>query len=402
MMSGYWFYGWSGVDAEGEPRAGEVLGSDKTSVKLQLIGQHIQPLTVRTKGYCSARYWRSGHLMDMTRQLASLLGAGLPLRESLHLLAEDHPRAGWRCLLRSLGAKIEQGHTLSLACGDFAAVFSPLYRAMLALGELTGRMDHCCRLLAEHEYRQQQLQKKVRGAMRYPIVICLTAALVLSLMLALILPEFARLYDGLNAPLPAPTRGLLTLSDAIGNHGFTWLLTALLLYGMYRRTGYYHPRLRQWLQTARLYLPWLGELIRQHNLHQFFQTLAITHQAGITLDNGLSMAAHTLDHTCYRQAALALQQQIKQGFALHQAVGQQKIFPAHCRHLIKTGEYTGTLDEVFAQLARLHEQQTFRLAETLAQLAEPLLLIITGAVVCALVLVLYLPILQLGEAFGQF
>lgn len=402
MMSGYWLYRWRGVDAQGELHEGELLGSDKTAVKLQLISRDLQPLTVRTKGYCSTGYWRDGQLMDMTRQLASLLGAGLPLRESLHLLAEDHPRAGWRCLLRSLSARIEQGHALSLACGDFAAVFSPLYCAMLALGELTGRLDHCCRLLAEHESRRQQLQKKVRGAMRYPMVICLTAAGVVTLMLTLILPEFAGLYAGMNAPLPAPTRGLLTLAAAIGNHGVTWLLIAVLLYGIYRRIGFYQPHLRQWLQAARLYLPWLGELMRQHNLHQLFQTLAITHQAGITLDNGLSTAARTLDNPCYRQAALALQQQIKQGFALHQALGQQRIFPAHCRHLIKTGEYSGTLDDVLAQLARLHEQKTYRLAEALAQLAEPLLLIMTGAVVCVLVLVLYLPLLQLGEVFGQF
>lgn len=401
-MNGYWLYRWRGITDEGEMREGHLLAAGKMSVRQDLINQDVQPLTVRTIGYLSSGYWHDGRLMDLTSQLASLLEAGLPLRESLRLLADDHPRLGWRCLLRLLSAKIEQGHTLSLACSDFPVVFSPLYCGLLALGELTGRLDRCCRLLAEHELRLGQLKKKVRGALRYPAFICLTAAAVLTLMLTLILPEFARLYAGVNAPLPALTRGLMALAAAAGDHCLTALLGALPLYGGYRRVCYYHPRWRQRTQAALLYLPWLGRLVRHHNLHQLFQTLAITQQAGITLDNGLEMAVRTLHHPSFRHAAQLLQQHIRQGFALYQAFEGQRLFPPHCRHLIKTGEHTGTLDEVFQQLARLHEQQTYRLADGLAQLAEPLLLLIMGGLVCAMVIVLYLPLLQLGEVFGDF
>jgi len=401
-MTGYWLYRWRGITEEGDIREGHQLAASKMSVRQDLIGQDIQPLKVRTTGYLPAGYWQDGRLTDLTSQLAALLEAGLPLRESLRLLADDHPRTGWRCLLRLLSAKIEQGHTLSLACADFPVVFSPLYCGLLALGELTGRLDHCCRLLADHESRLGQLKKKVRGALRYPAFICLTAATVLTLMLTLILPEFARLYATINAPLPGPTRGLMALAATVGDHGVTALSATLLLFGGYRRTCYYHPRWRQRTQAALLYLPWLGRLVSHHNLHQLFQTLAITHEAGITLDNGLEMAVRTLNHPSYRQAAQQLQQHIRQGFALYQAFEQLRLFPPHCRQLIKTGEYTGTLDKVFQQLARLHEQHTYRLADGLAQLAEPLLLLLMGGLVCAMVIVLYLPLLQLGEVFGHF
>ncbi|WP_213991614.1 protein transport protein HofC [Sodalis sp. dw_96] len=401
-MTGYWLYRWRGITGEGEILEGHLLAAGKMSVRQDLISQDLQPLHVRTLAYLPASYWRDSQMMSFTSQLASLLEAGLPLRESLRLLADDHPRIGWRCLLRLLNAKIEQGHTLSMACADFPTVFSPLYSGLLALGELTGRLDRCCRLLAEHESRLGKLKKKVRGALRYPAFICLTAAAVLTLMLTLILPEFARLYEGINAPLPTPTRGLMALAAAVGDHGLTALLGAVLLYGGYRRICHYHPRWRQRAQAMLLYLPLIGRLVRHHNLHHLFQTLAITHQAGITLDNGLEMAVRTLTHPCYRRAVQLLQKHIRQGFALYQAFEGHRLFPSHCRQLIKTGEHSGTLDEVFQQLARLHEQQTHRLADGLAQLAEPLMLLIMGGLVCAMVIVLYLPLLQLGEVFGHF
>ncbi|WP_413735226.1 protein transport protein HofC [Sodalis sp. RH21] len=400
-MSGLWLYAWRGLSSDGAFCSGHMLGAGKVAIRRQLIGQQVQPFRVRIAGYLGAGYWRKQHLAAMTSQLASLLGAGLPLRESLHLLAQDHPRTGWRCLLRLLGAKIEQGQTLSQALADFPQVFPPLYCAMTALGELTGRLDCCCRSLAEHEIGRERLKKRVAAALRYPAVICLTATAVVGLMLIWVLPEFARLYAGLGAPLPASTRGLLMLAEHAGGYGLAGGVAAAMLYGAYRRACHYHPRWRRHIQMGLLYLPGLGALIRHHNIYLLFQTLAMTHPAGVPLDSGLAAAAHTVGHAGYRQAVWQLHQHIQQGYALHQAFYRHRLFPPHCHQLIKTGEFAGTLDEVFHQLARLHEQRTHQLTDALGQLVEPLLLLIVGGAVCGLVLVLYLPLLQLGEVMGR-
>lgn len=401
-MTGYWLYRWNAVCTEGNLREGSLLGTDKMSVRRYLISRDLQPIRVRIRAYLPGNYWHNVRLAEMTSQLALLMESGITLRDSLHLLADDHPNAGWRCLLRLLGERIEQGHTLSLACADFPRVFSPLYCALVALGELTGRLEQCCRLLAEHESRLTELHRKIRGALRYPLFICLSAAAVLILMLVWVLPEFARLYEGINAPLPAPTRNLMALANGVAEHGATALISFMALFGACARFWGYHPRWRRRIQASMLSWPLLGGLLRQHNLQQLFQTLAITHRAGITLDNGLEMAARVLRHPCYAESALALHRHISQGFALHLAFRRHRLFPAHCHQLIRTGEYTGTLGEVFQQLARLHEQQTFRLADGLTRLAEPALLLILGGLVCALVVVLYLPLLQLGDVFSHF
>ncbi|WP_413730929.1 protein transport protein HofC [Sodalis sp. RH22] len=400
-MTGFWLYSWRGVTSAGEACAGQILGRDKTSARRQLIRRDLQPFHLRTAGYLGAGYWRRHQLAALTAQLATLLGAGLPLRESLELLAEDHPRAGWRCLLRLLGEKIEQGHTLSQALADFPQVFPPVYCAMMALGELTGRLDRCCLALADHEERLGRLTKKVTGALRYPAFILLMATMVMGLLLAWILPEFSRLYAAINLPLPWPTRCLLAAAAGVEEHAPALLAGVALLFLVYRRFCHYHDRWRRRLQAGLLYLPAVGTLLRHHALYQLFQTLAMTHPAGVPLDNGLEIAARTLGHPLYREAALQLRRHIQRGYALHQAFYRHRLFPRHCHQLIKTGEFSGTLDEVFRRLASMHEEQAQRRADALAQLAEPLLLLIMGALVCALVMALYLPLLQMGDLFGH-
>lgn len=400
-MTGFWLYSWRGVNVDGQGCAGQLIGRDKMSARRQLIRQEVQPLSVRTIRYLGAGYWQKHQLAALTSQLAALLGAGLPLRESLGLLAEDHARAGWRCLLRLLGDKIEQGLTLSQALADFPQVFPPVYGAMTALGELTGRLDSCCLALADHEERLGRLKKKVMAALRYPAFILLMTTAVIALILAWVLPEFARLYAAANMPLPWPTRCMLAMAAGMAEHALALLAVPVLLFTACRRLGHYHHLWRRRLQAGLLHLPVVGTLMRHHAICQLFQTLAMTHPAGVPLDDGLDIAARTLGHCLYREAATKLQRHIQQGYALHQAFYRHRLFPSHCHQLIKTGEFSGTLDEVFRHLARMHEEQTRQRADALAQLAEPLLLLVMGGLVCGLVLALYLPLLQIGDLFGH-
>lgn len=401
-MNGTWLYRWRGLAPDGNISIGHVLANNNLSVRRALIEQNLQPLSVRTAGYIGPGYWRKHQLAALMAQLASLLGAGLPLRESLGLLAEDHPRAGWRCLLRLLSDKIEQGLTLSQALADFPQIFPPVYCAMMALGELTGRLDQCCHTLAEQQTRLDRLSKRVLAALRYPLFILFTAAAVIGLMLMVVLPEFARLYAQLNAPLPASTRYLLGLAEHAGGFSLTALMIFVVPYAIYRRVCHLYPGLRHQVLNWLLYLPGLGALIRHHNLYQLFQSLAMTHPAGVTLDNSLDVAARAVSHYGYRQAVLGLRRHIQQGYALHQAFYRHNLFPSHCHQLIKTGEFSGTLDQVFQQLSLMHEQRTQQLSDALAQLAEPLLLLILGSIVCALMMMLYLPLMQLGDVFGHY
>lgn len=357
-----------------------------------------QPFRLRIHGWLPARYWQRRVLIDLTDRLASLLQTGLPLRESLTLLGAEYPRAGWRCLLAQIGADIERGVTLSRACAAWPQVFPPVWCAMFALGELTGRLDSCCAELAQSEARLWRLRQQVMRSLRYPLLVSMGAVAVLLLMLLMLLPAFARIYASAGVPPPPTAALLLRFAAHAGEQGLVYLAVALALYGVWRRLCHYHPRWRHRLRATALWLPLAGPLLRHHALHQLFQTLSMTYRAGIALDRALAVAARAVGHPRYRQAVLRCRQDLRRGKALHQTLAPTSLFPAHCRWLIRNGELTGTLDEVLSQLARLHGEQAREKAEQLAQLAEPALLLLTGA----MVVILYLPLLQLGEVFSQF
>ncbi len=402
MINGQWLFRWRGLSKTGEPCEGERIGTSRKAVCRLLVREGLQPFSVHLSGYLPASYWQRAALIELSLQLASLLGAGLPLRDSLHLLAEDHPGAGWRCVLASLAARIEQGQSLSIALTAFPQVFPATWPPMVTLGEMTGRLDQCFSQLADNEGNLQLLKQQVIQALRYPLFVCFTAVLVLVGMFTLVLPEFARLYQSAGAVLPGPTRALLTLAEVLERYGLLLLAMMSLLAMVYRRTLRQNPVWRQVTGRLLLRLPMLGRVIRHHNIYLLFRTLAMTHPAGITLDNGLALAAATASHQAYHLAIIEFMTHIRHGHAFSQALLNHKLFPPQCRLLIKTAEYAGTLDDIFGQLAGLHEQRTRQLARALTQWAEPLLLLIVGGMVCGLVFVLYLPLLDLGEVMGHF
>ncbi|CAI0985380.1 protein transport protein HofC [Serratia ficaria] len=391
---------WQAIDAQGVVRHGELMSSAKSRVSRQLIEQGLQPCRIKYRGRIAPGQWRGEPLIHFTRQLATLLQAGLPLVNALQLLAAEHPAAAWRCLLRLLSERVRQGHPFSEAIAEQQAVFPLIYRQLIAIGELTGNLDRCCLQLAQQQESQRKLRNKVLKALRYPLFICAVALLVSVLMLVLVLPEFAGVYQSFDAPLPWFTQGLLHLSALLIAAGpYLALLLGTVIFG-YRRWLHPRPRWRRREQAAQLRLPLIARLIEGSALSQIFRILAMTQQAGLTLVDGLNAAAMAVDNLFYRQALEHVQRQIAQGETFHHALSQQPLFPALCRQLVRVGEESGSLDSLLDKLAQWHERQTLELADTLAQTLEPLLMLVVGGIVGALVIAMYLPIFQLGNVLG--
>lgn len=399
-MTAHRLFFWQAIDAEGKICRGEVMSSEKSRVSQQLIEQGLQPCQIKHGKRIPSRQWRGDPLIHFTRQLATLLQAGLPLVSALQMLATEHPAAAWRCLLRQLGEQVRQGQPFSEAVAEQRAIFPQIYRQLIAIGELTGNLDRCCLQLAQQQESRQKLHSKVTRALRYPLFVCTLALLVSILMLVMVLPEFAGVYQSFDAPLPWFTQGLLHLSALlIGTGPYLALALGGLIFS-YRR--WLHPQ-PQWCrreQAIQLRLPLAARLIAGSALSQIFRILAMTQQAGLTLVDGLNAAALAMDNLFYRQALEQVQQRIAEGESFHHALSQQPLFPALCRQLVRVGEESGSLDSLLDKLAQWHERQTLELADTLAQTLEPLLMLVVGGIVGALVIAMYLPIFQLGNVLG--
>ncbi|MEC5343882.1 protein transport protein HofC [Brenneria populi] len=389
-------YHWRAITQEGALLHGEMIGRHRKQAYSRLIVQGYQPLSLKTGQYLSPRYWRGEQLNELIKQLAMLLHAGLPLLEALKLMAEQHERAGWRCVLNEIGAQIAQGKSLSETLTAYPHIFPIIYRSLVAVGELTGNLDECCLQLARQQERKSRLQQKVMKALRYPCFVLIVAALISVLMLTLVLPEFSRLYASFETPLPWFTQRLLSLSRGFADHGPTGFIltsTAALVYvNLRQRRRRWREKEQAWL----LRLPVIANLIRGNCLSQIFNILAMTQRAGLTLPAGLDAAA-MIHHPVYQRAIRQMQVEINQGITLNQATQRYAaLFPEPCRQLIRVGEETGELDTQFAQLAQWYERKTRQQAQTLMQTLEPVMMLIVGGMVGALVIGMYLPIFQLG------
>lgn len=388
-------YLWQALDQAGQLQRGECLAQTQQEVYQQLFSQRLQPLSVVT-----ARRWRAPDPQQpiaLTRQLATLLQAGLPLIDSLHLLAEEQRDPHWRYILRDITERLMQGESFASASAQHQPPLPPLFAPLLALGELTGQLEQCCWRLAQLQEQRAELQQKVSSALRYPLFICALAGLICLLMLLLVLPEFAAIYRSFDAPLPWLTQRLLTLSAVLATYGPLLLLCLGLSVLLYRRQLRRHPGWRSYQERYLLLLPLFGPLLRGNCLSQLFYTLAMTQRSGLPLLQGLEACAQATQSHAYRQALLRIYQLVAQGTPLHIAIGQSPLFPPLCQQLIRVGEASGTLDTLLEQLAQWHQRQTLTLATELAQQLEPALMIVVGVIVGGLLIAMYLPIFQLGS-----
>lgn len=389
---------WRGLDQAGTPQQGLLWAEDRVSVARVLQRRAIHLLALKR---CPVRIraWRGTQSMELIRQLATLLQAGLTLPEALRLLAGQHPRPQWQALLQHMAEALEQGTPFSAAIQQWPQAFPPLYVALIHTGELTGKLDSCCFELAAQQKAQRLLAAKVKKALRYPLMVLSLAVLIVLAMVYLVLPEFAAIYRTFNAPLPTLTHGVMALADLIQQWGAAvlvlFILLLLALYGLRKKPGWLRFR-----QRLLLRFPVVGDLLRGQKLSQIFTVLALTQNAGIAFLQGLESVKHTLPCPYWQDVLHNVHQEVTQGMPIWQTLKNSREFTPLCVQLVRTGEASGALDTMLEDLARYHSEKTQHLADNLAALLEPVMLIVTGLIIGTLVVAMYLPVFHLGDAMS--
>lgn len=384
---------WRALTQEGEPRSGTLWAIDRNAAFTRLMRSDLHPLALTR---CAQRHrWRPHHCYEMFRQLATLLQAGLTLSHSLQMLAEQHPLKPWQALLQSIADELSEGAPFSESLKKWPAVFSPLHVSMVKTGELTGKLEECCRQLAQQQKAQQQLSAKVKKALRYPAIVLTLAVLVVLAMVTLVLPEFAAIYKTFNTPLPLLTQMVMGMAAFMRSYALA-LFAALLAPFATAWALRQNPRWQRMLMHA----PALGPLAKGQKLGHIFTVLSLTQRAGIPFLQGLESAEETVESRYWRGILRSVREDIEKGLPVWSSFQKAAIFTPLCIQLLRTGEMSGALDIMLANLARHHTEQTFQRADNLAALLEPVLLIVTGVIIGTLVVAMYLPIFHLGDAMS--
>lgn len=389
---------WRGLDEQGVPCDGLLWAAGRAEVMQRLYERNIWPRKL-TRHSVSRQQWKLPHKIHFIRQLATLLQAGIALPQGLSMLAEQHSRPPWQALLQELARQVTQGVPFSDALKAWPAVFPPLFIALIRTGEMTGKLDECCLQLAMQQEEQHALQKKVIKALRYPGIILVMALLVTIGMAGFVLPEFAAIYRAFNAPLPALTRSVIAFSAFLTGNAPGLIIGVITGIAVVHQ-GRQSEKWQRYEHAILLRLPLAGELVRGQRLSQIYTILAMTQQAGLPLLHGLDAVMQTLGSPFWRQMLERIMQRIRDGVPFWKALEDETGFTPLCRQLIHTAEETGSMDLILARLARWHTGQTQERADSLSSSLEPIMMVVIGLIVGTLVIAMYLPVFQMGDAMS--
>jgi len=395
-------YAWEGTNRKGRKVSGETRGHNPALIKAQLRQQGINPGRVRKKIAGLPRIRSPVKPADIalfTRQLATLLKAGIALLQALDIITEGFDNPNMRVLVQDLKQEIAAGSSLAAALQKQPHYFDELYCNLIAAGEQAGALDTLLERIATHLEKSEQLKARIKKAMTYPMAVLVVATVVSAILLIHVVPQFQSLFAGVGAKLPGFTLAVIALSEFMQQAW--WLLAigvAASMVGM-RRAYRLSPGFRHWVDAGLLKAPLAGTLLKKSAVARYARTLSTTFAAGVPLVQALDSVAGATGNGLFKQAINRMRHDVSTGMQLNQSMAASSLFPGMAIQMTAIGEESGTLDSMLEKVANHYEADIDNLVDNLTSLMEPLIMVVLGGIVGALVLAMYLPIFQLGTAF---
>ncbi|RVT86310.1 type II secretion system inner membrane protein GspF [Inhella crocodyli] len=395
-------YKYEALDAAGRSQSGLLEADTPRAARAQLRDRGLAPLSVAPVATPSAkagfslqpRAFDSASLAVWTRQLAGLVGSGLPLERALTALTDEAETPRQRDLLASLRAEVNAGASFARAMATAPREFDEVYRGVVAAGEASGALGLVLERLADDLEERQALRNKVMGAMAYPAFICIVAVLIVGFLVTYVVPQVAQAFTSTRQQLPALTVAIVGLSGFVRQWG--WLMAlGLVAAGGGLALALREPGFRLRFDAGWLRLPLIGRLARGYNAARFAATLGMLAAAGVPILKALQAAAETLSNHAMRADALDALVQVREGAPLGAALAAKKRFPGLLAMFARLGEQTGQLPAMLERAGKQLSSEVQRRAMAAATILEPLLIVAMGLVVLAIVMAVLQPIIQL-------
>lgn len=388
---------WTARQAQGRLIHGQMPAGGVFEVRAQLRRQGLTPVSVQPAPRRPRQPVRAQDVVLFTRQLATLLSAGIPLLQGLQITREGQSRTGMAELIAQLSADLEAGLSFSTAVRRHPRVFPALYAHLVEAGEASGQLDVLLLRLASDLEKAQALRSKVRSALIYPAVVLSVALAVLAVVMAVVVPSFEEVFASFGAELPLATQLVMAGSRAWVAHG-AWLTLVIVgscavLLGQWRRS----EALRRRVERAVLSLPVCGDLLHQAAVARWSRTLSGLLAAGLPLVDAMAAARGAGGYYVYADACARLRDELSRGSQLHAAMGLTGLFSPMVQQMCAVGEESGALDLMLAKVAESHEREVDAQVAGLTSVLEPLIILVLGVLIGGLVIALYLPIFQMGQ-----
>ncbi|WP_188728058.1 type II secretion system F family protein [Pseudoalteromonas gelatinilytica] len=393
---------WVGVSARGKKMEGELSGSSIALVKAQLRKQGITPSKVKRKpkplfGIKSVQKVTPKDIALITRQIATMLMAGVPLIQSIEMIGSGAQNKSVSKLMESIGDDVKAGMPLSQSLRKHPRYFDDLYCDLVASGEQSGALDKIFDRVALYKEKAEALKSKIKKAMFYPIAVLVVALIVTSILLIFVVPQFQDIFNGFGAELPAFTLMVIGISEFMQEYWWMMLIAIIVVGYAYKEALLKSKKLRDANDRAILKLPVIGMILNKAAVARYARTLSTTFAAGVPLVDALDSAAGASGNAVYRYAILEIKAEVSSGNLMNWAMKNSNIFPDMVVQMVAIGEESGSLDGMLAKVATIYEQEVDDAVDGLSSLLEPLIMAVLGVLVGGLIVAMYLPIFQLGS-----
>ncbi|MGV8890695.1 MAG: type II secretion system F family protein [Pseudomonas sp.] len=394
-------YTWEGTDRKGTKMTGELSGQNPALIKAQLRKQGINPGKVRKKStstFNMGKRIKSQDIALFTRQMATMMKAGVPLLQSFDIIGEGFDNPAMRTLVDEVKQEVAAGNSFAASLRKKPQYFDELYCNLVDAGEQAGALDTLLERVATYKEKSESLKAKIKKAMTYPLAVVFVAIIVTGILLVKVVPQFESVFKGFGAELPAFTVMVIGLSEFMQQWWWAMLGVLIALIFGVRHAFKTSLGFRDWMDTWLLKLPLIGTLMYKSAVARYARTLSTTFAAGVPLVEALDSVAGATGNIVFKRAVLRIKQDVSTGMQLNFSMRTSGIFPNMAIQMTAIGEESGALDDMLDKVASFYEDEVDNMVDNLTSLMEPFIMVVLGVIVGGLVVAMYLPIFQLGSA----
>lgn len=394
---------WEGKDKRGQKVKGEVGGQNISLVKASLRRQGINPTRVRKKAkplFGGKRRIKAKDIAIFSRQLATMMSSGVPLMQAFEIIGRGHENKGMQDLLMAVKTDIEGGSNLSDALAKHPHHFDELYVNLVQAGEHAGILDDILGKIATYKEKTESIKAKIKKAMFYPTAVLVVAFLITAILMIFVVPEFAKLFSGFGADLPAMTKFVVNLSEIFQNY---WWAIFGSIAGVIIGVAQAKKRSRKFnhfLDRVMLKVPIIGMILNKAAIARYARTLSTMFAAGVPLVEAMQSVAGAVGNVVYGEAVIKMRDEVATGTQLNVSMAKAKLFPNMVVQMTAIGEEAGSVDAMLGKVADFYEEEVDNAVDSLSSLLEPFIMVILGTLVGGLVVAMYMPIFQMGKVVG--
>jgi type IV pilus assembly protein PilC len=388
---------WEGKDRNGKQVRGESRAAGENQVQSTLRRQGIMPLKIKKRRMSAGKAIRPKDMAIFTRQLATMMKAGVPLLQAFDIVGRGNPNPSVTRLLNDIRNDVETGTSLSVAFRKYPLYFDNLYCNLVEAGEAAGILDQLLDRLAVYMEKTEAMKSKIKSALMYPISVLVVAFVVTAVIMIFVVPAFKEVFSNFGADLPGPTLAVIAMSEIFVQ--YWWLIFGGIGGGVYffMQAWRRNKKMQLIMDRIMLKLPIFGVLVDKSCIARWTRTLSTMFAAGVPLVEALDSVGGASGNSVYELATIKIQQEVSTGTALTQAMTNVNLFPSMVLQMCAIGEESGSIDHMLGKSADFYEAEVDDMVAGISSLMEPIIIVILGTVIGGIVVAMYLPIFKLGQ-----